>query len=116
MLRENPQTQQVAFSSSFIACRSEKGSHSLTLLHRNYFFLLRLIFASYKMNSANNDKEGECSNSGDKRDDIKPKDSLQEPEETAWNSRRNLEILERIVTEIIRRHWSTVKRNRRRYG
>ncbi|GFU55298.1 hypothetical protein TNCV_4892561 [Trichonephila clavipes] len=39
------------------------------------------------MNSANNDKEGECSNSGDKRDDIKPKDSLQEPEETAWNSR-----------------------------
>ncbi|GFU51718.1 hypothetical protein TNCV_1213462 [Trichonephila clavipes] len=78
MLRENPQTQQVAFSSSFIACRSEKGSHSLTLLHRN--------------------------------------DSLQEPEETAWNSRRNLEILERIVTEIIRRHWSTVKRNRRRYG
>ncbi|GFU51422.1 hypothetical protein TNCV_4676521 [Trichonephila clavipes] len=68
------------------------------------------------MKSVNKDKEGACSNSGEKREDVKPKDSQPELKGTAWTSRRNLEILERIVSQIIRSRWYAIHRNTRRSG
>ncbi|GFU51713.1 hypothetical protein TNCV_1213431 [Trichonephila clavipes] len=49
------------------------------------------------MNSVNKDKEGACSNSGEKREDVKPKDSQPELKGTAWTSRSHYALHRSVV-------------------